>query len=271
MILSLISIKEKDVLVEFNILVFIIGLIFGSFLNVLIYRLPIGISLVNPKRSSCTTCKHQIKWYENIPLLSYFFLKGKCSNCNEKISITYPIVELLTASITLLLYIKLGFSIDFILYLLLFYILIVLSFIDFKYKAVPDYLLILSLLVSFFILDFNFKTMLIFSGGFVLLEIFITFYIQNIKSRLVDDENLKTQKAMGEGDIPIIAIIGGVLGVKLGLIAIFLSAIFAIIPSILNNIIKKDIETPFIPYLALALFVVFITDNYFLDLLEPIR
>ena len=271
MILSQIFIKEREDSVEFSILIFTIGLIFGSFLNMLIYRLPLGISLTNPKRSTCTTCEHSIKWYENIPLLSYIFLKGRCSNCNENISITYPIVELLSGSITLLLYIKLGLNIDLILYTLLFYILIILSFIDFKYKAVPDYLLILSLLVSFFILDFDFQSMLIFSGGIVLLEIFITFYIQNIKSRLVNDDSLKIQKALGEGDIPIVAIIGGILGIKLGLLAIFLSAIFAIIPSILNNIIKKDIETPFIPYLALALFVVFITDNYFLVALGQIR
>ena len=253
---------------EFNTLVFIIGLVFGSFLNVLIYRLPLEISLINPKRSICTSCNYQIKWYENIPLISYIFLKGKCSNCGIKISIIYPIVELLTAIVTLLIYLKLGFSTDFFIYTSLFYVLIVLSFIDFKFKAVPDYLLIIILLLSFFISKFDFQSMFIFAGGFVLLEIFVTFYIQNIKSKLVNDESLRTQKAVGEGDIPIVAIIGGILGVKLALIAIFLSAIFAIIPSILNNIIKKDIETPFIPYLALSLFVVFIADSYFLNILS---
>ena len=271
MILSLILIKEKEDLVGFNILVFITGLIFGSFLNMLIYRLPLGISLINPKRSICASCNYKIKWYENIPLFSYLFLKGKCSNCNEKISISYPIVEFITAFITLSLFIKIGLCLDFILYVLLFYTLIILSFIDFKYKAVPDYLLIIALLISSLLSNFDFKTMFIFSGAFVLLEIFITFYIQNIKSKLLNDESLKEQKALGEGDIPIVAIIGGILGIKFGLIAIFLSAIFAIIPSILNNIIKKDIETPFIPYLALALFLVFIGDNYVLDLLGQFR
>ena len=251
---------------ESNILIFTLGLIFGSFLNMLIYRLPLDISLINPKRSICTSCNYQIKWYENIPLFSYIFLKARCSNCKEQISIIYPIVELITAILTLLLFIKMGNTFNFILTTLLFYILIVLSFIDFKYKAVPDYLLILSLLVSFFIIDFDFKAMLMFSGGFILLDIFITFYIQNIKSKILNDDSLRTQKALGEGDIPIVAIIGGLLSVKLGLIAIFLSAIFAIIPSILNTIIKKDIETPFIPYLTLALFTVYITDNYFLNL-----
>jgi leader peptidase (prepilin peptidase)/N-methyltransferase len=237
----------------------------------LIYRLPLDISLINPKRSICVDCKTQIKWYENIPLLSYIFLKGRCSNCKNKISIIYPIVESITAVVTLLLFMKIGLNLDFFLYLILFYLLIILSFIDFEFKAVPDYLLIFALITAFFIDNFDFKSMLIFTGGFVLLEIFITFYIQNIKAKILKDETLKTQKAMGEGDIPIIAILGGILGIELGLIAIFLSAILAIIPSLINSIIKKEIETPFIPFLAIALFLVFINQQYFINLLGYIR
>ncbi len=268
MIFYQISIKECEDLVEFSI--FLFGLIFGSFLNMLVYRLPLGISLLNPKRSSCTNCNHQIKWYENIPLLSYLFLKAKCSSCKEKISIIYPIVELLTAIITLMLFYKLGMTLNFIITTIVFYTLITLSFIDFKYKAVPDYLLIIALIISFFIDSFSFYSALLFIGGLSILELFITFYIQNIKSRILNDESLKDQKALGEGDLPIVAIIGGILGIKLGIVAIFLAAIFAIIPSIINSIINKDIETPFIPYLSFGLFIVFIFENYFLQLLGKI-
>ena len=255
-----------------SVIIFIIGLIFGSFLNMLIYRLPLGISLVDPKRSICTSCENQIKWYENIPLISYIFLKGKCSNCKENISLIYPVVELLTATITLLLFLNIAFNTQFILTALLFYTLLTLSFIDFKYKAVPDYLLIIALIITitmvFIYEPSNLSTMLIFAGAFVLMELFITFYIQNIKAKLLNDESLRTQRSMGEGDIPIAAIIGGLLGVKLGLVAIFLGALFAIIPSLLNSFIKKDIETPFIPYLSLGLFVVFINKTYFLNILK---
>jgi len=266
MILSLILEKEKEDLVGFSI--FLFGLLFGSFMNMLIYRLPLGISLINPKRSICTTCEHQIKWYENIPILSYIFLKGKCSSCGEKISITYPIVELLSATVTLILFNKLGLNLEFILTTLLFYTLIILSFIDFKYKAVPDYILIIVLLFAFSLSSFSFQTALTFAGGFVLLELFVTFYIQNIKARILNDDSLKEQRSMGEGDIPIIAIMGGLLGVKLGMVSIFLGSLFAIIPAILNIVIKKDIETPFIPFLSLGLFVVFIHDTTFISLLE---
>lgn len=246
---------------EFSI--FIIGLIFGSFLNVLIYRLPLSVSLLTPSRSFCPSCKSKIKWYENIPILSYSILKGKCPNCNESISIFYPLVELLTASITVLIFIKMGFTLDFIIITILFYTLIVLSFIDFKYKAVSDYLLIIALLISIIYSGFNFQTALIFAGAFTILELFITYYIQNIKYKITKDENLLSQKSLGEGDIPIAAIIGGVLGMKLGILAIVLAAFFAIIASIYYLISKEEIEIPFIPFLSLGFFVSF----YFSDTL----
>ena len=148
---------------------------------------------------------------------------------------------------------------------LLSYILITLSFIDLKYKAVPDYLLLIVLVLSFFASNFSLieslKNAFLFSGAFVLLNFIITFYIQNIKSKLLKDESLKTQVALGEGDIPIIAMLGIMLGVSGGLFAIFLAAIFAIIPAIYSNFVKKDIQTPFIPYLVLGFFT-----EYFFNL-----
>lgn len=238
-----------------EIIIIIYGLIIGSFLNVLIYRLPLEQSFFKPIRSNCTSCGYTIKWYENIPVLSYLYLKGRCSSCKDKISIVYPIVEVISALITYMILDKFGITINGFIVLFLFYILIVLSFIDFKYKAVPDYLLLLSLVVALFISDFNYKSMLIFTGGFVLLNFIITYYIQNIKSKIVKDEQLKEQTALGEGDIPIIAIIGGLLGLKLSIVAFFIAALSAIIPSLYNILFKKDIETPFIPFLVFGLFI----------------
>ena len=239
------------------IVVFIIGLIFGSFLNVLIYRIPHGISLTNPVRSECPHCKHTIKWYENIPVVSYLILKGKCSNRAEHISIIYPIVEIITAVVTVILYNHYWFDVDLMLTLALFYTLIVLSFIDFKYKAVPDFLLIIVVLLTLIVGDW--KNTLIFMGGFVLLELILTFYIQSIKAKITKNKNLENQHALGDGDIPIAGVIGGLLGVKLGVSAIFLAAILAIIPAIYSSVKKQEIETPFIPFLSLGLFIVLIT------------
>jgi len=242
---------------ELQIIIFVIGLIFGSFLNVLIYRLPIGKSLFKPIGSACPHCAHNIKWYENIPVFSYIFLKGKCSNCPEKISIIYPIVELTTAVVTVLLYSTHWINLEFYLLIILFYTLIMLSFIDFKYKAVPDYLLIIVVALTLIVGDIMYALM--FAGGFALLELTITFYVQNIKAKITKNKALETQRAMGEGDIPIAGVIGGLLGLHLGISAIFLGALFALLPSIYSMVTNKDIETPFIPYLSLGLFVTYMT------------
>lgn len=218
--------KEREDLEVFS---FIFGGIIGLFLNQLIIKLP--------------KYEFSITKYE-----------GNSS---------YFIVELISAILTTALYFKLGFSQDFLLMIILSYVLIVLSFIDFKYKAVPDYLLLLVLVLSFFTTNFSiiesFKNAFLFSGAVVLLNFVVTFYIQNIKSRILKDETLKEQVALGEGDIPIIAMIAVILGATGGIFAIFLGAFFAIIPSIYSNILKKDIQTPFIPYLVLG----FLTEYFF--------
>ena len=253
----MIIIIEREDLEVFS---FIFGAVIGSFLNVLILRLPLNKSVVSP-RSACPSCNHIIAWYYNIPLLSYIYLKASCAYCKEKISIQYFIVELLSGILTLALFLKLGLSTEFIYMCLLIYVCITLSFIDFKYKAVPDYLLLIVLILSFFATSYSiyesFKNVFLFSGAFVLLNFVITFYIQNIKARILKDEDLKTQEALGEGDIPIVATIAVILGIKGALIAIFLAAIFAIIPSIYSNVMKKDIQTPFIPYLILGMLSVY--------------
>jgi leader peptidase (prepilin peptidase)/N-methyltransferase len=223
----------------------------------LIHRIPSGVSLFKPLGSTCIHCKHNIKWHENIPVFSYLFLKGKCSNCSKPISIIYPLVELTTALVTLLLYMNYSPNWELIVTIALFYALIVLSFIDLKYKAVPDYLLIIAVILAVIVGDLI--DILIFAGGFVLLELVITFYIQNIKAKITKNKDLETQRALGEGDIPIAGVIGGLLGLHLGISAIFLAAMLGLLMSIYNLLSKKEIETPFIPFLSLGLFITFIT------------
>lgn len=228
----MILILESVVLEVFS---FVFGLLIGVFLQILIVQLPKAESLKN-----------------------YFLL-------TKKFSIQFFFVSLLTAVLTTALFYTLGFSFDFMVTSLLMYVLIVLAFIDLKYKAVPDYLLLLALGMVFIvgysnILD-TLKNALLFAGAFALLEFVLTFYIQNIKAVLLKDESLKEAKSLGEGDIPIVAVIGGLLGIKAGIVAIFLAALFAIIPSLYNSIKKKENETPFIPYLLLGLIV-----EYFFNL-----
>jgi leader peptidase (prepilin peptidase)/N-methyltransferase len=147
---------------------------------------------------------------------------------------------------------------EFFLLLGIFYTLIVLSFIDFKYKAVPSYLLII--VVIFALLVGDTMATFMFMGGFVLLELVTTFYIQTIKARITDNPELESQRALGEGDIPIAGVIGGLLGIQLGVTAIFVAAIIALIPAIYNLFGKQEIQTPFIPFLSLGLLIVYISE-----------
>jgi leader peptidase (prepilin peptidase)/N-methyltransferase len=147
---------------------------------------------------------------------------------------------------------------------LLIYILVLLSFIDYKYKAVPDYLLLSVIFVAPFVSESMlhfFQNGFMFAGGFVILNFVVTFYIQNIKSRIMKNELLKNQTALGEGDIPIIAMIGGVLGIKYSLLAIIVASCIALVHSVYNKI-KKEEETPFIPYLVMGFLAVFFMLDY---------
>ena len=133
------------------IIVFILGLVLGSFANVCIYRMPRNLSIVKPN-SHCTKCNSFIKWYDNIPILSYIFLKGKCRNCGSKISFIYPTIEFICGLLFLSMYFLFGFSYILIPFCLLVFCLLVITVIDFDFQIIPDeisfFLIILGLLIS---------------------------------------------------------------------------------------------------------------------------
>jgi len=239
------------------IVLFLIGISIGSFLNVVIYRVPLNKSIISPP-SSCPKCGERIKPYHNIPILGWIILKGKCFNCGEKISIRYPIIEFLTGILVLLIYHKLQtIDIFFVIDFALFATLLALSMIDIDYKAVPDSLNLLALTLSFFsspeIIE-NFKNALLLIGGMSLIRWYLSYFIK--------------KEAMGEGDLIIAGAMGALLGIKLSLIAIFIASLIAIFPSIYNRITNKDLELPFIPFLAIGTFIVWYFDNFFLNLWE---
>jgi len=237
------------------IVLFLIGISIGSFLNVVIYRVPLKKSIISPP-SSCPKCGERIKPYHNIPILGWIILKGKCFNCGEKISIRYPIIEFLTGILVLLIYHKLQvIDIFFVIDFALFATLLALSMIDIDYKAVPDSLNLLALTLSFFsspeIIE-NFKNALLLIGGMSLIRWYLSYFIK--------------KEAMGEGDLIIAGAMGALLGIKLSLIAIFIASLIAIFPSLYNRITDKDLELPFIPFLAMGTFIVWYFDDFFLNL-----
>jgi len=242
--------------VEYEIvLIALFGLAFGSFLNVLILRIPKGENIAFPP-SHCTSCNKQLKWWHNIPLFSYLILRGKCYYCNKKISLQYPTVEALTSLLFVASYIKTENFIQAILISLVFGLLLGLSIIDIRYKAVPDSLNLSALSIA--ILSGNifssFTNALLFAGGFSLLRFYVSYAVK--------------KEALGEADIIIAATIGAVLGIKLGIFAIFLSALIAIFAFMLIG--KKEIEIPYIPFLALSLWIVYLFADKFNLLLEYI-
>jgi len=241
---------------DLNIVLFVVlGLAIGSFLNVLILRTPKGESISFPA-SHCPKCKTPLKFYHNIPLLSWIFLGGKCAYCKESISIQYPLVELTTAIIFTIGYIKSGDLVQGLVLGLLFSLLFALSIIDLRYKAVPDIISFPTLFISFFARDFlsSFQDALLFAGGFTLLRMIVSWVIK--------------KEAMGEADIIIAAIIGGVLGINLGLSAIYISAIIALPAFLIVG--KRGFHLPFIPFLTLGLFITWLLEQPILNLLDKI-
>ncbi len=261
------------------VFVFIFGAIVGSFLNVVIYRLPRGESVVFPG-SHCPHCNTKLKPWHNVPVFSWLFLRGKCAFCSAPISAQYPLVELISGLVAAALFMKLGLSAAMVGITAAFLTLLALSVIDFYYKMVPDSLNLLALtlaVVSVFspqMLMENLKNALLFAGGFALLRFYLSYYLY-VKIRRMSP-NLKQAswvknyntvptviEAMGEGDIMVAATMGALLGVKLGLVAVFLSAVLTL-PAMLMLRNAEDEESkrvPFVPFLALATWIVYIFDT----------
>lgn len=233
------------------LLILIYGLIIGSFLNVCIYRIPRGESIAWPG-SHCPKCNHSLKWYDNIPIISYLMLRGKCRYCKTVISAQYPMVEALNAVIYIIMYIKCGFGADFIFYSLISSVLLAIIFIDLKEMIIPDSL-VLSILalsvihkaVNYFLYSIPFDLInsilgLLLAGGLFLAIVIIS------------------RGGMGGGDVTLIGVLGFALGVKYILLNIFLSFILGAIISIV--LLAAKIKTrkdpiPFGPFIVLGFFI----------------
>ncbi len=183
----------------------LLGAVVGSFLNVCIYRIPEGRSIVFPA-SHCPVCSQPIQWYDNVPIISFLILKGKCRKCAQRISPLYPFVELLTALMAVLLFRKYGLSLDFLFAFLFTCALIVITFVDLRHQIIPDVITLpgipLFALAAIFFMDITIKDSLIgiLAGGGFLYLVAITYQL------------LTKREGMGGGDIKLLAMLGGFLG-----------------------------------------------------------
>jgi len=221
------------------LLLFIFGIVAGSFLNVCIFRIPKGKSIIYPG-SRCTHCNAELHTGDLIPILSYLLLGGKCKYCKSKISGLYPLVEFLSGINFVFLFFLFGFSTSFIFYLIMFSLFIVIFFIDLKEYVIPDSLVIFGVIVS---LLFNaLKGQIVQSISGALAGIIIMYAI------LLFGRLIFKKEALGFGDVTLSAMLGAMLGVKFLIIGLFSAYIIAAVVSSLLMILKLRGINDMIPF-----------------------
>ena len=225
---------------------FVFGMVVGSFLNVCICRMPKNESVVSPP-SHCPGCSYQIRWYDNIPLVSYLLLRGKCRGCGAHISLQYPLVELLNGVLTLLLFLRFGPTLAFAVLFLFCSALVVITFIDIEHQIIPDEIslpgIVVGFILSFFLQGHTWLNSLlgILLGGGSLLLVAYSY------------QKLTGKDGMGGGDIKLLAMMGAFLGWKAVPFIIFTSSLVGSLIGISIMLLqKKDskLAIPFGPYLA---------------------
>lgn len=232
--------------VQFYIFAFLFGAVVGSFLNVCICRLPEERSVVSPP-SACPSCGVDIRWYDNIPILSYLVLRGQCRSCKASISWRYPLVEALNGLLTLALFVRFGPSLTFLALFLFCSALVAITFIDFDHQIIPDVIslpgIVVGFVFSFFLPWLGWQSSLvgIVAGGGVLWLIIELYY------------RLRKEEGMGGGDVKLLAMIGAFLGWRAVLFTLFAASLVGSVVGVsLMYLQKKDgkLAIPFGPYLA---------------------
>lgn len=240
---------------------FLFGAVVGSFLNVVILRLPDEEQSIVFPGSHCPHCGTPLHWYENIPVLSYIVLGGKCRSCKTRISAQYPVVELCMAILTMALYNRFGFSFEIFFYFLFLAGLLVIIFIDLHHQVIPDVISLPGIVIgfagSFFTSQVSWQQsgLGILIGGGILYSIAFGYYL------------LTKRDGMGGGDIKLLAMIGAFLGWQSLLYVVFASSLTGSIVGV-SVMLKQGkgarMRIPFGPFLALsAMSYLFFQDTIF--------
>jgi len=233
--------------------IFCLGSMVGSFLNVCIYRLQRQESIVRP-RSYCPHCRHQIAWYDNIPFISYMFLRGCCRHCKKKISFRYFIVELITASLFLFLFNHFGMTLSYWVYVILASSLVVVTFIDIDIQEIPDEIDLSGIVIGLLLCTVFPQLQDTFSHKLGLFRSFLgvlagggSIYLTG----LIGDFIFK-KESMGGGDVKLMAMVGAFIGWKLAILTFFIAPFFGAVIGIILKIRKGTSLIPYGPFLSLA-------------------
>lgn len=236
-----------------TIFVFLFGINIGSFLNVCIYRMGREQSVVSPP-SHCPQCNKPIRWHDNIPLLSYILLRGRCRDCGKIISFRYFFVELLTGLAFVAVYNRFGISPLTVIYSIFISGLIVATFVDFDFRIIPDEISLggigLGLILSYLYPIMFSSVNRLYSLGQSLLGIVVGGGILWILGCLGDF--IFKKESMGGGDVKLLAMIGAFLGWKLALLALPLASLAGAVVGTIIKIRTKNSLIAFGPYLAMG-------------------
>lgn len=247
-----------------EVCVFIMGLLFGSFYNVVGMRLSNNESIVFPG-SHCPKCNHKLAWYENIPVLSYIFLKGKCKGCHTNISVWYPAIELLTGMLFLISYYTFGFTYEFIISLIISSLVSIIFVSDINYMIILDSPLVIGSILIFIVkwifVSLNSALLSLVSGLFVFILMYVIMLIGNFM--------FKTE-SLGGGDIKLSFVAGLVLGPKLGVFYIVLGAFLAFPYAVYVSIRNKESMLPFGPFLVSSIMIIFLNYNFFMEFINAL-
>lgn len=236
---------------ETIILIAVLGLAWGSFLNVVIFRLPRDMSLSRPP-STCPGCGRRIRPSENIPVLSYIWLRGKCRNCGMGIPLSYLLVEIITPLSFIILHLKYGLSPMFFASVVFTSAMIVLAVIDFYHQILPDEItlpgIVLALIFTGFRTDLSLRQAMIAAlvGAGFLLFVYGLYYL------------LRRKEGLGMGDVTLMLFIGSFIGLRLCIFTLILASFSGAIIGILILIAqKKDLQhaLPFGTFLAPAAYI----------------
>jgi leader peptidase (prepilin peptidase) / N-methyltransferase len=231
-----------------EIIIFIFGLCIGSFLNVCICRLPANKSIVFPG-SACPDCGTSIRAYDNIPLLSYIWLKGRCRQCSTRIPLRYPTVEIMGGAFAVLAYLKFGFTWEALIYYGFVAALLIITFIDIDYQIIPDIISLpgipLGFAASFAIPGLTYSASLlgILVGGGMLYLIAWGYHL------------ITKKEGMGGGDIKLLGMIGAFIGWQGVLFTIFVASAVGTISGLLVMMRQKEglkLAIPFGPFLSIG-------------------
>lgn len=230
--------------IYFYIIVFLYGIIIGSFLNVLIYRVPKKENIVTT-RSHCMECGYQLRWYDLVPLFSYLVLGGKCRKCKTKLSVQYPLIEGLNGVLYLVIFTKFGLSMEFLLYCLLFSALLALSVIDFRTYEIPIGFCYFILALGIVRVATDFANWAEYAIGFVAVSLVLTIIYYVSKGT-----------AIGGGDVRLMAATGLLLGWKKNVLAFLLGCIIGSVIHIARMRISGEGRTLAMgPYLAVGVMI----------------